>query len=306
MIVRWLKALQISRLFEMIYILIDKKKVTAKELADHFEVSVRTIFRDIEALCEAGIPIYTTKGKGGGIGLMDNFILNKSILSSDEQKEIIAALQGLKNTQTTDNGALTKLSAFFGGETREWIFIDFAGWSPYAKDKFETIKKAILKRKVLSFAYHNSNMEKTIRKVEPIQLAFIGTTWYLKAYCLMRGQIRLFKLTRMKEVNILEESYEDRIEFTEQNEIVKDIVSDVTTIKLEIDEQMAYRVFDEFEEEQIERKEDGNFIITIGYPEDNWLYGYLLSYGPYLKILEPESIRQKIQQQLKSTLKNYL
>jgi len=207
LIIRWLETLQISRLFEIIYILIDKKQVTAKELAERFEVSVRTIFRDIETLCEAGIPIYTNKGKGGGIRLMDNFILNKSVLSSGEQQEIIAALQSLQAAQNTDSQALSKLSAFFGGETREWISIDFGGWSSSAKEKFEMIKQAILQRKVLSFSYYNAKMEKTERRVEPLQLTFIDKTWYLKAYCQMRKQMRLFKLTRLRELHMIDAEF---------------------------------------------------------------------------------------------------
>ena len=77
-----------NRLFEIVYILMQKKKVTAKELADRFEVSTRTIYRDIEALSTANIPIYATKGKDGGIGLLDEYVLNKAILSEEEQNQI--------------------------------------------------------------------------------------------------------------------------------------------------------------------------------------------------------------------------
>ena len=90
--------MQLNRLFEIVYILLNRKQVTARELAQRFEVSTRTIYRDIESLTEAGVPVYTNKGKGGGISLLDNFILNKSYLNTDEQQEILTALQGLKVT----------------------------------------------------------------------------------------------------------------------------------------------------------------------------------------------------------------
>ncbi|WP_243145627.1 helix-turn-helix transcriptional regulator, partial [Clostridium neonatale] len=98
--------MQINRLFEIVYILLNKKSITAKELSEHFEVSQRTIYRDIDTLCECGIPIYTSKGKGGGIGLLDSFILNKSILSEDEQNEILCALKSLQATNYKDNNSV--------------------------------------------------------------------------------------------------------------------------------------------------------------------------------------------------------
>ena len=298
--------MQISRLFEIVYILLDKKQVTAKELAQRFEVSVRTIFRDIDTLCEAGIPIYTNKGKGGGIGLLDNFILNKTALSADEQQEVITALQSLRATQSTDSQVLSKLSALFGGDTKEWITIDFCGWNEGTRDKFELIKKAILNKQVISFSYYNAKMEKTRRMVEPLQLAFKDKTWYLRAFCKMRKQVRLFKLTRMRQVELTDQNYSWHMEIEEHSkEDQFQVVRKVTKLKLLIDGEMAYRVYDEFEEEQIVEKDKESFIVTVEYPEDNWLYGYLLSFGPYLKVLEPLRVADVLKKQLENTLKQY-
>ena len=145
--------MQISRLFEIVYILMNKKSTTAKELCEHFEVSQRTIYRDIDTLCQAGIPIYTTKGKGGGIALMDNFVLNKSVLSEQEQNEILAALSGFKvATNTASNQVLHKLGALFGNKSTEWIEVDFSNWNNNEpdKNKFNLIKETILNHKVFT------------------------------------------------------------------------------------------------------------------------------------------------------------
>lgn len=298
--------MQISRLFEIVYILLDKKQVTAKELAQRFEVSVRTIFRDIDTLCEAGIPIYTNKGKGGGIGLLDNFILNKTALSADEQQEVITALQSLKATQSTDGQALSKLSALFGGDTKEWLTIDFCGWNEVAREKFELIKQAILNKQVISFFYYNAKMEKTRRTASPLQLAFKDRTWYLRAYCEMRKQVRLFKLTRMRQVELTDQTFTWHLGMEEESkEDQFQIVRKVVRLKLLIGGEMAYRVYDEFEEEQIMCTDEGDFIVTAEYPEDNWLYGYLLSYGPYLKVIEPVRIGEVLMKQIKKTIKRY-
>ena len=118
-----------NRLFEIIYILLDKKTVKAKDLAEHFEVSQRTIYRDIEALSEAGVPIYMTKGKGGGISLLSDFILNKTVLSKEEKKEIIAAMQGFNAVNKNEfNGALSKINSFLGENNENWIEVDFSNW----------------------------------------------------------------------------------------------------------------------------------------------------------------------------------
>ena len=148
-----------NRLFEIIYMLIQKKKVTAKELANKFEVSTRTIYRDIEILSRANIPIYASKGKDGGIGILDEYILNKSILSEDEQNQILFALQGMKKVRGADEkDILQKLSTLFNKEINDWIKIDFSTWGKdnTQEEKFELIKSAILNKNlnIMHSPYH--------------------------------------------------------------------------------------------------------------------------------------------------------
>ncbi len=150
--------MQIHRLFEMVYILLDKKKITAGELAEHFGVSRRTICRDIDTLSTAGIPVYTEKGKGGGISLLPNFILNKSILSEGEQNEILSALYGLSSIKTDEtNLILQKLSTIFSKTATNWMDVDFSGWS-HENDFFNDFKTAILERRIIEFDYCNGVM----------------------------------------------------------------------------------------------------------------------------------------------------
>lgn len=300
--------MQLNRLFEIVYILLNKKQVTAKELAQRFEVSTRTIYRDIEILSEAGVPIYTNKGKGGGISLLDHFILNKSYLSAKEQQEILVALQGLQVTPyISQSQALGKLSALFGSEEIDWITVDFGSWELSEKAKFEQIKMAILEKKILQFDYYNTKMEKLNRKVEPLQLCFREKTWYLKGYCTVREQIRTFKLRRIKNLICLEETFERRHldEVNQENGDYKNRNDKVETIRLWVEASQAYRVFDEFDECQITRQEDGSFIVKLDYPKDEWLYGYLLSFGPYAKVIEPEEIKEVMKQRLRSACERY-
>ncbi|MDR1440129.1 MAG: HTH domain-containing protein, partial [Clostridiales bacterium] len=139
--------MQISRLFEIVYLLLNKKSVTANELAEHFEVSGRTILRDIDTLSAAGIPVYTSQGKGGGISILDNFVLNKATISDEEQNQILLALQSLSAVgQAEADRILTKLRAIFDKAATDWIAVDFSRWgnSRADRERFETLKRAVV------------------------------------------------------------------------------------------------------------------------------------------------------------------
>ena len=200
--------MQINRLFEIVYLLLEKDTITAKELAQQFGVSVRTIYRDIDILSTAGIPVYTNKGKGGGISLLENFVLDKSILSEEEQNQIIFALQSLeKLDKNSEKKALEKMSRLFHKQSENWIEIDFSNWSN-ENNKFEMMKQAILKKQVMEFTYFNSYGEETKRQVEPLQIWFKDKAWYVKAYCRVKQDYRVFKIARMREIKVLEETFE--------------------------------------------------------------------------------------------------
>lgn len=295
-----------SRLFEIVYLLLEKKKVTAKELAERFEVSTRTIYRDIEVLSRANIPIYATKGKDGGIGLLEEFVLNKTVLSEEEQNQILFALQGMdKVTGQAGNDIVAKLSTIFQKEADDWLKIDFSNWGKEGSQKewFAILKKAILQKKLVQFIYFNTDGQKTKRTVEPLQIWFKDKSWYLVSYCRQKEDYRIFKIARMKEVEVLNEHFERTLPepSTEQKRSFPTI-----TLQLEISKEMAYRVYDEFEPNEITPKENGDFVVTVEYPENDWVYGYLLSFGEYIKVIAPNKVKNIIKDKLEKTLKNYL
>ena len=185
--------MQISRLFEIVYILLDKKAVTARELAEHFEVSVRTIYRDIDALSSAGVPVYANQGKGGGITLLDDFVLNKSVLSEQEQNDILVALQNLSATRYPNiDFVLSRLSSLFKKKDLSWIEVDFSPWGSDEKHKknFDLLKMAIVSNRVITFDYFNTSGVKSSRRAEPVKLIFKDRAWYLIAYCYERDADR--------------------------------------------------------------------------------------------------------------------
>ena len=301
----------INRLFGIMYILLSKETVTAAALAERFEVSVRTIYRDIDALSQAGIPVYTKKGKNGGICLMERFVLNKMLLTEEEQQQILSALLSLEETTAPEvNQVLQKLGDFFKTEPVNWIAIDFSDWGSGQKELYEDLKRAILERKVISFDYFGQNHPMHRRAVEPLQLLFKEYAWYLVAYCRHKKALRFFKLKRMKRMEVSEETFlprEDlyREQVEEQKPPLQEKPVNIPTITMWVGKQEAYKVYDRFEESEIEVLEDGNFIIRVAYPIDEWVYGLILSFGSSAKVLEPTEIREGVKERIAAMQKNY-
>ena len=202
--------MQINRLFEIVYILLDQKCVTAAELSERFEVSVRTIYRDIETLSSAGIPVYMRKGKGGGISLLPGFTLNKTVLTASERENIVSSLRATQHlTKEQDSSALNKLGSLFGEMNTDWLEVDFSNWGDNGKemDAFIRLKPAIIHRRVVRFSYASNKEEKTTRTVLPLKLVFKGQAWYLYGYCRLRKDYRFFKLRRIDELTVSDESF---------------------------------------------------------------------------------------------------
>ena len=297
--------MQINRLFEIIYILLEKKTITAKELAEYFGVSIRTIYRDVDVLSTAKIPIYMNKGKGGGIRLLEDFVLDKSILTDEEQNQILFALQGMQQMRVSgEKDILEKMSMLFQKNKANWIEVDLSNWSNVeGQDKtFELIRKAVLEKKVLQFVYYNSKGEEKNRQAEPLQIYFKDKAWYLKAFARDAQDYRFFKMARMRNIEILDENFE-----RELPEIIEKKVDFKTVnLTLQISQNLAYRVYDEFEKENITKMLNGDFLVNVQFPENDWVYGYILSFGEEAKVISPEYVKNRIIQKLKRNLREYL
>ena len=295
-----------NRLFRILYYILEKEKVTANELADKFEVSVRTIYRDIDSISSVGVPIFTTQGKGGGIKIDNEFILNKSLFDANEKEQIIAALQGLEKTDEPYKSELiTKLSALFKIKNSNWIEIDFTSWGSNNtyQDLFNTLKIAIIDKNIISFSYISSKAEKINRRVKPIRLLFKEQDWYLYAFCLLRNDFRYFKLSRIKDLEVLAINYEDNFE----NAVLKKELEyeNIVNIKLKFDKSVAFRVYDEFNEAIVE-DEKGNLYVEMKIPNNYKLYNYIFSFGANVEILEPKEIRTQFKNMINEIAKKYI
>jgi len=269
-------------------------------------VSRRTICRDVDTLSSAGIPVYTEKGKGGGISLLPDFVLNKSILSEQEQNEILSALHGLSNIKIGDtNQVLQKVSATFNKTATNWLEVDFSEWWDYENNYFNDLKTAVIERRIAEFDYYNTFGEKRFRRVEPTQLWFKLNSWYLKAFCLTKQDMRVYKLTRIKNLAITNEHFSTRDLPIESDDSSDDNTMHWITLKLHISPEMAYQVYDDFTESEIEKQADGSFLITSTTPETQGLCSFLMSYKSCIEVLAPEHIRKMIRNEAEKILKKH-
>lgn len=285
--------MQESRLFKIVYYLLDKGRATAPELAKYFEVSVRTIYRDIDALSEAGIPIYAEAGRGGGIYLMKDFVLDKAVLSETEKQEILLALQSMSIAQNNDE-IMRKLSAIFKLNADDWLEIDFSRWGPYSDEqKFEQLKSAIIHQKCVKITYAGSRGEMTERMIQPLKLLYKSRAWYLKAYCMLKQDYRIFKLTRITDIEVQSEGFS----YKEFPELKRSSEQTYKKIVLRFEKEAAYRVYDEFDAAQVETQENGDMIVSVEMPEDAWLTGYLLTFGTQVEVIEPSCLKDMLAEQ---------
>lgn len=270
--------MQESRLFKIVYHLLDKGRATASELAEKFEVSVRTIYRDIDALSGAGIPIYAEAGRNGGIYLMNDFVMDKAVLTEEEKREILTALHSINSTSNIDNSQiLQKLSAIFNVGSESWLEVDFSRWGNNGTDnaKFELLKSAVIQQRCVKITYANSYGTISERIIQPLKVLYKSMSWYLKAYCTEKQDYRIFKLTRIITLEMLSDTF-DKKSFPELDEMSGQVYS---TIVLRFAKEISYRVYDEFDNTQISTEENGDLIVSVEMPEDEWLIGYLLSFG---------------------------
>ena len=299
-----------ERLYNIVAILLSKNTVSASDLAERFDVSTRTIYRDIDVLSVAGVPVYMKKGRGGGITLMEGYKLDKTMLGDEEIESIMMSVGAMSATgySGVDNVVDKISSVFKNHKPDDWVDIDFTEWdSAKSPDSsFQKIKTAILERRWISLSYLNSYGQRTERKLAPIKLMFKSRAWYVNAYCSEKQDIRLFKINRMRDIVLTGEHFvrEEYLKIQpkpkEQNPHFE-----IVNLKMRFKPQAAYMVYDWYAEDNIKRQPDGTYLVTARFPMDEWVYSHILSYGDNVEVLEPEYVRTEIQRRLKNILAAY-
>lgn len=299
---------QNGRLFHLIHLLLTGEKWTVMRLAQTMEVSERTIRRDIDALSAAGIPIYTTQGRAGGVHLMPEFVLDRALLSEQQQDEILCGLQTLHAAGVPEGKALLEeLMGLFGRKSvNRWIDTDFSAWGEREENRslFSMIQNAILEHQVLWIRYHAAENGFSEREIEPVRLCFRGMAWYMQAFCRERQAFRTFKLSRIAAIQRCEEQFIPHDILPSLSGSVESSLPVVHTV-IRFSPKAAYRVLDEFPREHIIKQDDGGLLVHTDWSEGSWCGQYILSYGSLAEVLEPETLRIWIRQELRNLIKQY-
>lgn len=289
--------MKIDRLIGILSVLLQEEKTTAPELAERFEVSKRTINRDIEDLCKAGIPVRTAQGAGGGISIMDGYRMDRTILTSKDMQMILAGLRSLDSVSGSSyySQLMEKIQAgsseFITG--RDSILIDLSSWYRESlAPKIETIQDAIGNRHLIRFRYYAPSGESD-RTVEPYYLVFRWSNWYLWGWCLKRKDFRMFKLNRMDGVQKTEKIFECR-DATMPDLSNEKIFPGGIKVKALFEPDQKWRLVEEFGPSCFTETDDGRLLFTADYTDMENLITWILTFGDKVEVLETKEARKKI------------
>ncbi len=285
-----------DRLVNMIFLLLKKKKISARELADYYQCSVRTIYRDIATLEQAGVPILSSRGVEGGFELIEGYRIDKPFLSSQEASIILGLLHGIKDI--VDDVEIESISNKMAGADASFsnLYFDMKGWwmSEDLRAKVNQINQCITRHQQVLLEYFNSSHRSSKRTVYPIKIVVKGSQWYLHAYCTLKNDYRLFKINRIKSLQILDESFNP----TQYQSLPKQDNDWAgfaeTPIVLKFDQNIYSTYKDFFLEEQIIQSNEDHFLVKLYYPVDNWVRGLILSFGAMVEVIEPSFLREEI------------
>lgn len=305
--------MKLERMLSIITYLLNHDYVRARDLAEKFEVSVRTIYRDIETLNLAGIPVITRQGTGGGIGIVPEYKLDKSVLTEDELAYIMVALKGL-NTVSRDvkiKYLIEKLSslgdkgAFVDANSE--VMIDLSSWNrnDILPSVIDQLKQAIKEKKIIIFTYysHDQLMKRT---VEPYKIIFKESNWYLYAYCTLRHDFRLFKIRKIRDLSLMDETFEPReVLLSSIHWDMKPDDKELFTIVLAFHESLQDKLYDFFGADNYERMDDKRIKVTFSMNLCPWLYGFILSFGDQVEVIKPLRLRDIIKEMANDIAKIY-
>ena len=292
--------MKISRRLEMTILLLNRGSVTARELAERFEVSTRTIYRDVEALAQAGVPVYAARGTGGGIFLMEEYTLNKALLTDADRERILFGLRSLQAVRYPEIDALLdKLGNALRQDGADWIELDMSPWGcdPNYRNRMTDIRRGILERHPLEIEYRDARNQHSRRTIEPIRLLYKGNAWYVWGWCRARQDYRLFRLSRIREVRLLAETF---IPDPNRPPVPAPDPEPAPLLELELRFQpdQLTRLYDEYDEACLKPNPDGTYSLTVTLPEGEWVYGYILGFGPGVEVISPPRVRQLIRQRV--------
>lgn len=308
--------MRVDRMLTIIVMLLNRPRVSAKELADQFEVSVRTVYRDIEAINLAGIPVISYQGNNGGFGIVDNYKLSHQLLTFDNLTSLLTALKGVNASlgDTQLDASIEKLHNLIPSDKSEdlsrqleELIIEKQPWvnNKRHKEQIQRLRQAIAGHKLITIRYQNYESDISDRQIEPMSLIFKGYAWYLFAYCRLKEDYRLFRVSRLLDVTIDHKSFERRERSYEDvyGEASKD--QEEIQITLKFRACAKTRVVDIFEKDQIQELATGDLIVKASFPQPDWYYAFILSFGVDVEVIQPKIVRDEVKRRIGEMMATY-
>lgn len=304
--------MKLARIVSIIMLLLQHKKITAARLAEMFEVNIRTIYRDIEAINLAGVPITTSPGVNGGIGIMEEYKVEKGLFTVSD---ITSLLTGLDSLPLTGEEVLTTIAKIKGLVPQERmrdielksrrIVVDHSPWygGRPLRQNLAAIKSALDRSRCVVFQYYDGSGRESRRKIEPCQLMLKDSNWYLLAYCTLRGDFRIFRLSRMSDIEVLDEIFTPRefeYDASDAPEPPREIM-----IKLLADESLRGLMADYCGRESLVPSGASKILVDFPFIESDYSYGLLLGFGDKCECLEPETIRRELRRRAGDIMRLY-
>jgi predicted DNA-binding transcriptional regulator YafY len=308
--------MKVDRLISIILLLLERKKVSAKELSETFEVSLRTIYRDIDTINMAGIPIVSTSGVNGGFQIMEKYKVDKKVFSASDIVLLLKGLESVSSVLSSEDiiNTLVKIRSLIPTEKADeielksnQILIDLQPWkgNPKLQSFLNMINEALQEQRLISFEYFDRKGRMSKRTIEPYKLMLKMNSWYIQGYCLEKQDFRLFKLSRMSDLNILEEAFEARELPPIITEFIDMMDKRQITVKLLVHESARDRLMEYCGSENITQYGEHEFIAQIPFINDDDGYNLLLSFGEKCECLEPKEVRNEMIRRIESILKRY-
>jgi predicted DNA-binding transcriptional regulator YafY len=300
---------KVERLISIIMILLKKEVVSTKEFSQLFNVSKRTILRDMETLSLSNIPIYSVIGVKGGYGIMDEYKVDKRLLNSSDLQNILTALGGLEQLLLTEEVERTikKIEAMVSplslNRSIQLSFYDWVGRSEIL-ETLKTCQQSILKKRLVSFDYIDKDGAVTHRTVEPYGLHFSESSWYLKGFCLQRQGYRTFKLSRIDPITMDERAFHPRDDWSEQ-EHEASYQPQFVTIKAWISPSIKDQIIERYGRRSIEDYGSGLLLATLYVPQNRMGFQFIASFGTHLKVVEPKTYVEDFRNYLSQMMENY-
>lgn len=300
---------KVERLISIIMILLKKEVVSTKEFSQLFHVSKRTILRDMETLSLSNIPIYSVNGVKGGYGIMDEYKVDKRLLSSSDLQNILTALGGLEQILLTEEveSTIKKIEAMVSPlSLNRSIRLSFYDWEGRSEilETLKTCQESILKKRLVSFDYTDKDGAVTNRMVEPYELHFSESSWYLKGFCLHRQGYRTFKLSRIDPITMDERAFHPRDDWSEQGHEAS-YLPQLVTIKAWISPSIKDQIIERYGRRSIEDHSSGFLLATIYVPQTRGGFQFLASFGTHLKVVDPKSYVEDFRNYLYQMMENY-